>query len=689
MTIHAAGCEFICETVDDKFDGFLFERCETVTLKGPLVVDGEVMPYFQGTVEEVTKKGEGMCDIKVRPFPGYLLRPRQVEEMNRGAVFDPDTGALLTRGQWGTWKGVANADGTVTLSCTKGVRNMHAMAVGRIFALEGYAQSFIFRECRNMTIDGMDSFAGGAFGGHGIEGRFTVRNFRLIPRPGTNRLVANQVAQFDYRCDLTVEDSEFGMGWDDGINYMGKMGMVYHQVSPKQILAGRDPAPGSTLRFFNYDNLAPLGSAVVASCQPVKDDAVQDDMKQGFEAFLAARKQKGNWYKHPSLVTFTEDFAVPDNAVIDEIVNDKPCAITVRRTVWQDQSASVICVKGVKHGTIENNLFIRSAGSGVWIGFDFYWAEGPIPNDVAIRGNVFKRNPWCRDGVPEASIFVGAGIPDAQGNGVLMHGMVIEDNKILAPSCGGIFLGNVEGGIIRNNVIDFSLSDPPELPQYPTAGAIKVSSCRDVIVEGNRITCTSAFPNEILVLDGGPKENITVKNNMIVSAPLPEQMVRFVSLLALQHPQGRMGWRFQEASPGSSATRDIPTTCSLLDTKGEAGNPYFLPKCRGDGSSWSGTIVARANSVRDVAMTFEAPRAGKVLLDCDMIVNEASVPGRIEILRNGTNLWPKKGFETVEPASSSSAHVQAEVAKGDLLQVRVSGAPLLVNPIVTYAGRGN
>jgi hypothetical protein len=38
LTIQAAGCEFICEPVDDTFEGFVFNRCDNVTLKGPLVL---------------------------------------------------------------------------------------------------------------------------------------------------------------------------------------------------------------------------------------------------------------------------------------------------------------------------------------------------------------------------------------------------------------------------------------------------------------------------------------------------------------------------------------------------------------------------------------------------------------------------------------------------------------------------
>jgi hypothetical protein len=679
LTIHAAGCEFICEPLNDKFEGFVFSRCDTVTLKGPLVLDSEVMPYFQGTVLGFSKPGDGAVEIKAQPMQGYSLRPRHINgDDNRAAVFDPDTGAMINGGQWARFQAEKNADGTVTLRCPKWGGNIEVLAVGRTIAVEGVGTAFDCRGCKNMAIDGVDSFGGGTFGGKGVEGRFTVRNFRLIPRPGTHRLVANQVGQFNYASDLTVEDSEFGMGWDDGICHGGKMRMVYRQVSPNQIMTGLAVSPGSTLRFFRYDDFAPLGSAVVAACEPVKDEKVKADMQADFKAFLDARRRKENWYKSPTLITFTKDFAVPANAVVDEILHDQPCAITVRRTVWYDQAAQAILVNGVKRGTIENNLFIRNAGNGVHICFDYYWAGGPIPNNVAIRGNVFKGNPRNGDGKPGACIFVGAEIADPTKNNAIMSGMTIEDNKIVAPTCGGIILGNVDGGSIRNNVIDFSGSQPPTLPQHYQTGAIVMNTCRNVVVENNHITCATAFPNEILLLGNCDKDSVVVKNNIIASAPPVDRMDSFNSLWALYQPQGRMGWRFQFAPVGSQEMRDMPTPYWWAGQKNETGQGYFAPD-----RNWGGMIKARAG-LNDVVLTFMAPRSGIMRVDCDQILNDGKTPARIAILKNGKNLWPKDGFETVQPQTSSSAHLEVQVTKGDHLPFRVSSGVLFLKPILTY-----
>jgi len=686
FTILAPGCEFICEPVDDKFTGFRFSRCDNVTLKGPLVLDAAVMPYFQGTVLSFSKPGEGAVEVKVQPMQGYSLRPGHLNAArSRAAVFDPATGAQISRGQWTGFRAETNAEGTVVMRSPKWGPNIDALAVGCIMAVEGCGSAFAFRECRNMTIDGMDSYAGGNFIGFGIKDRFTVRNFRLIPRPGTSRLVANGVGQFDYTCDLTMEDSEFGMGWDDGINCMGKMGMVYRQVAPNQILAGRDPAPGSTLRFFRYDDFAPVGSAEVAACEPVKDAKVKADMLAGFKAFLDARNRTGNWFKHPSLITFTKDFAVSDNAVLDEIIrNDKPCTITVKRTVWYDQAASAICVKGVKRGTIENNLFIRNAGSGVEVGFDCWWAEGPIPNHVAIRGNVFKGNPRNGDGKPAACISVYAGIADPTKNNAIMRDMVIEDNKIVEPTAGGIIIGNVDGATIRNNVIDFSDSQPPVSPQHYQTGAIVVNTCRNLVVEKNRITCSAAFPNEILLLGNNDKDSVVVKNNTILSAPRPElpdkdKTRSFNPLWAFYQPQGSMGWRFQFAPVGSQEIQDMPTRYWWVGQKRDLGKGYFSAN-----GNWGGVLQARPGSQFDPVLAFVVPRTGKVRVECERIVNNGKASARLEILKNEENLWPKTGFETVEPGAFSSAHLETEVAKGDHLLFRINGGTLFFKPIVTY-----
>ena len=691
LTIHAAGCEFISEPVNERFDGFLFSRCDNVTLKGPLVLDSAEMPYFQGTVLSYSKPGDGAVEIRLQPMKGYKLQHRHMDGYKSPAgVFDPETGAQVHRGQWREFKGEYNPDGTVTVRGPKWGPNSESVAVGRIFALSGLASNcgaaFAFQECRNMTIDGMDSFAAANFFGFGIEGRFTVRNFRLIPRPGTSRLVTTGVGQFNYACDMTVEDSEFGVAWDDGINYMGKMGMLYRQASPNQVYSGKDFTPGSTLRFFTFDECAPLGSVDVAACKPIQDAKIKADMAENFKAFLDARNRKGFWNRFPSLITFTKDFAVPNNALVDEIRHDAPCTITVRRTVWLDQGAQAILIRGVKRGTIENNLFIGNAGSAINVAFDSSWGEGPIPNHVAIRGNVIRANPRHGEGRVGACIHIGAGIADASKNNALMSGMVIEDNKIVEPTAGGIFLGNVDGGTIRNKVIDFSGSKPPTLPQHYNAGAIVVNACRNVAAENNRITCTRAFPNEILLLGNYDKDSVVLKNNTIVSAPRPElpdkeKAQAFNPVWAFYQPQGSMGWRFQFAPVGSQEIQDMPTPYWWVGKERELGKGYFSPN-----GNWGGVLQARTGSQFDPILAFVAPRNGKLRVDCDRIVNNGQVPSRMAILKNKENLWPREGFESIEPSASSSAHLDVEVAKGDRLFFRFNGGALFFRPIVTFAG---
>jgi hypothetical protein len=56
------------------------------------------------------------------------------------------------------------------------------------------------------------------------------------------------------------------------------------------------------------------------------------------------------------------------------------------------------------------------------------------------------------------------------------------------------------------------------------------------------------------------------------------------------------------------------------------------------------------------------------------------------ILKNKENLWPREGFESIEPSASSSAHLDVEVAKGDRLFFRFNGGALFFRPIVTFAG---
>jgi hypothetical protein len=79
-------------------------------------------------------------------------------------------------------------------------------------------------------------------------------------------------------------------------------------------------------------------------------------------------------------------------------------------------------------------------------------------------------------------------------------------------------------------------------------------------------------------------------------------------------------------------------------------------------------LQARAGSHFDPILAFVAPKNGKLRVDCDRIVNNGQAPARMAILKNKEDLWPREGFEIIEPAA------------------RVNGGALFIKPIVTYAG---
>lgn len=89
LTIQAAGCEFVCEPVDDKFEAFIFNRCDNVTLKGPLVLDSEVMPYFQGALLAFSEPGKGPAELKVSPLPGNESNNQQAKRNDHDNTHTP------------------------------------------------------------------------------------------------------------------------------------------------------------------------------------------------------------------------------------------------------------------------------------------------------------------------------------------------------------------------------------------------------------------------------------------------------------------------------------------------------------------------------------------------------------------------------------------------------------------------
>lgn len=106
-----------------------------------------------------------------------------------------------------------------------------------------------------------------------------------------------------------------------------------------------------------------------------------------------------------------------------------------------------------RHVLIEHNLVMESTGSGIHIGAEGDWHEGPASENVIIRNNRLIRCGRSLEGDWACGITVNVGAKDTDAARLHKH-LVIEGNIIEGENSeNGIFVSGAEDVVIRNNEI--------------------------------------------------------------------------------------------------------------------------------------------------------------------------------------------------------------------------------------------
>ena len=471
FTIHAPGVELI---VDGEKSGpaFAFVSCTNVTLTGrakndvgqngagalkPLIVDSQQLPMSVAKIVSVNIK-ELTLDIEV--LPGYAT---DLPESERMMAYDTK-GRLLNVEQMG-WKGLEKTGESrfrlTTASLRRAENREKILIPGTLLALHNNAHHgarthsvFSNHNCANMTFESIRVYnGGGAPADHGTAGTTVFRDWRLFPRPGTNRLpIATGLGQFSKNGGTFVfENCEFGPHLDDGINLLSGMSIVGKSIDDKQLVVTgwQQPTVGSTLSFYDYNDWHALGEAKVLASESV---AAADTLAD-VNAFAKRNRTVQN---ARNAFRTTLDRPVKLTPFAMTVHSDyRADSIVVRGCLFRDQLAQIMLLQGCRSGLIENNLLLRSTGAAVSAQFAQYWWEGPMPENLTIRNNVIRDNPVAAavNGLgASASIAVYAGTnhpTDAR----LLHNFRIENNTIVNPSVYGIAIRNADGVVIRNNRI--------------------------------------------------------------------------------------------------------------------------------------------------------------------------------------------------------------------------------------------
>ena len=145
----------------------------------------------------------------------------------------------------------------------------------------------------------------------------------------------------------------------------------------------------------------------------------------------------------------------------------------VRNNTFLEQRRYALLARGVG-GLFEGNLVKNNNGSGVMLCNEigsFY--EGPFPRKITIRGNEFIHTGW-------ESVRI-----QVRGKGAWATDILIEDNVFEGWPKAAMKLSNIDGLVVRNNVVKPGRNE--DLVSIP----IQLASSRNVTVEGNAVSASS------------------------------------------------------------------------------------------------------------------------------------------------------------------------------------------------------
>ena len=468
--IHAPDVEIIVDS-DSSGAVFVFRNCSDITLTGSkkkenksqlkdgscLIIDSEQLPM---SVTRILACDYEKQTIDVEVLPGYVTDLPLKERM---IAYSPQ-GRMLNVVQMG-WQDLTNLGNrrfrlkSRSLGDPKNVKSV--LLPGNLLVLHINPQDkrsthsvYSNQGCRNMCFESIRVYSGGgAPADHGTAGQTIYRNWRLLPKPGTNRLpITSGLGQFSKNGGTFLfEDCEFGPHLDDGINLLSGMSVMGRQEGPRQIVVTgwQKPTPGSLLTFYDFFKWEKFGERKVIEVKEIEDTAV----RKLVNTFYASHRMVQN-AKKAFRVTLDRDLQLKDFSMV--IHSDyRADSIIVRGCLFRDQLAQIMLLQGAKYGLIENNLLLRSTGGGVSAQFAQYWWEGPMPSNFMIRNNVIRDNPVSAAvngfaGNGSIAVFAGTKYPTCER---LLSNFRIEGNLIINPSVYGIVVRNTDQVVIRYNRI--------------------------------------------------------------------------------------------------------------------------------------------------------------------------------------------------------------------------------------------
>jgi hypothetical protein len=514
LVIEGNGAELVFHP---KNRAFLLEGCEGVVIRD-LKMDYNPLPFTQGDVVSVDHEAKTFV---FRLHEGYAEPPDMAWVLANGQTFDHGSfieaapSDLFTH-RWIYVESVTPVpDSPGMYTIVSGARTQDQMEEGKVAAGQRFAfylphpsagetgsrdiidENGVWSSRQTASIQVIDSTACvfedidlytsprmGLFMAGCSD--VALRRFRIIRRPGTDRLISTVSDGMHGWCRRgpVIEDCDFDGSMDDSLGFQ----QIAHVVTEK-LADGRLRIEYRDIAW--HDTRLREGD-VVQAWDPVKGILLGERRIAEME-FVSSHVRVITLDKPlDGIRDFANDLAGDpahrNQATQLYLKNESPMVVRDSRFGTQLKEAMRICYSA----TIEGNV-IENSAYGIQCSNNPAWWTGPHPQDLVYRNNrisgawpfAIGAMAFCHEGEMQA----------------VRGGVIIENNEIsmMAREWGsqletGIRLENLSCVVLRNNTIAIGGGIDPGIP------AIKIRNCPGIILEGNTVNDGRATATCDLVL---------------------------------------------------------------------------------------------------------------------------------------------------------------------------------------------
>lgn len=490
---------------------FLFEKCNNVTLKN-CSIDWDIPFFIQGEVVESNMQS-GTYDIKLFS-KGYsykvqndrLIFPNQsgfaYSSLGESLVFDKKTKSPVFEAD--KFDIHRSKDIQIKKLENGNIRFFEKLkdypSIGSIITFKGpmsenrYAPAIHAKRSKNISIEQVTVYhaLGMGFLGEHTE-NIHLNGFNVKLRKGSDRMISTTADATHFcncRGNVLVENSLFENMLDDGTNVHGTYVQIDSILGRNKVKASLQHFQQSNFKFAqNTDsvwfiiapNVARSHDNIVTKYVPVNNLSME--------------------------ITFKK--SLPESLKIGDLIENKTWntkSFTMRNCIIRNNRARNIVLKTPGKTLIENNYFHSMMASILLRGEAFFWYESGANENVVIRNNTFENCTY--GGGDQALLFISPRFNKRFNKTALFdRNIIFEDNTIKTFETKIVDASNVDGLIIRNNVINQTNNYKPFNPESPF---IDLHNCKNTEVKDNKY---EGEPLNFLRLDQKTKETAKLDSN--------------------------------------------------------------------------------------------------------------------------------------------------------------------------------